>query len=232
MKRVSTILLLILLVGIILQAIITKIIASHEIGDSTAWSRAIPKRYSQLLMLPDTSHNNNQAGVLFFRTSVFKYRSSVSCFFVKNKYYLQVYQLDSSWNHSLMHNLKEDFSSSLVALLTPYVEDSETEMKFKFRYVKPVKPINIFFSLYGDSTSIIKKNDTIAYYYAKCVNFSLRVGDATTDIFGESASTASSKTPIEILFLKRSNSLYLLLLSSIKANTVLDKNELYKLLFR
>src|SRR6202042_2374798 len=113
---------------------------------------------------------------------------------------------------------------------TPYSTDDRTDMKFYYKSSKPKTPGNIYLDLFGDSTRVLEKNDTIAYYYSKCSSFSIKFNPKDpNDMYGESQSQISGEVPLEILFLKRDTKLFMLTLSCKKANTDLNPNMLYDL---
>ncbi|HEY2581033.1 MAG TPA: hypothetical protein VGI43_04465, partial [Mucilaginibacter sp.] len=97
----------------------------------------------------------------------------------------------------------------------------------------PGSPQNIYLDLFGGSTHVLKKNDTIAYYCSRCRNFSIKFGvQQPVDIYGECKSQTFSEVPIEILFLKKDKKIYMLVLSAKNANTVLKQGMLYSLLVK
>jgi hypothetical protein len=200
-----------------------------EIEDSEIWTDTIPKEYSQLLKLPDSCCKTGK--IVFVNTLSSKYRNPVSRFFIDGKYYLQVYKIDNSFKSSLEKSIKESFSGS-VASYTEYADDDITDMKFLYKRTKPHKPNAVYFALAGDSTRVLKKNDTIAYYSSKCANLSIRFDpDQENDIYGECKSRNLNQVPLELMFLRRTSNLYMFVLSSKEAATSLKQGTLSNLLF-
>jgi len=201
-----------------------------EIEDSGIWTDTIPKEYSQLLKLPDSCCKSGE--VTFVNTQSNKYRNPVSRFYIDGKYYLQVYKMTNSFNSSLKNAIKESFSDSSPSN-TEYTLDDRTDFQFLYKLTKPDKPKEIYFALYGDSTRILKKNDTIAYYFSKCTNLSIRFSpEKENDIYGKYLSHNPDKMPLEVMFLKRLNNLYMFVLSSKVATTNLKEGTLYKLFYK
>jgi len=199
-----------------------------EREDSEIWTDTIPKQYLQLLKLPDTCCKNGR--IVFVNTLSSKYRNPVSRFYIDNKYYLQVYKMYNSFNYSLKKAIKEEFSGSSPSN-TEYASDETTDMEFLYKRTEPQKPENIYLTIGGDSTITLKKNDTVAYYFSKCANLSIRFKqDQDNDIFGECKSQNLNMVPLEIMFLKRDKNLYLFTLSSKNASTTLYPGTLFSLL--
>lgn len=204
-----------------------------EIEDPMDSSAKIPSEYLRLLKLPDSCCNKQNDSIIFIETWTWKYRKPLSFFYVANKYYLQIYKIDTAFSYSIKNAVKEIFLNAHSWTYTPYRLDNRTAMEFLYKQVKPPKPKNVYLDLYGDNTQVLKKNDTIAYYYLKCVNFSIKFDlQQPMDIYGESHSERDSETPIEIMFLEQHNELYLLTLSAKDAGIELKPGVLYNLLFR
>lgn len=139
--------------------------------------------------------------------------------------------MDTLFNYSLKNAIKETFSNAHAWTYTPYVVDDRTKMEFLYNETRPPDPTNIYIDLYGDSTKILKKNDTVACYYTQCVNFSIKFDvQKPMDIYGESQSKRQSEIPIEIMFLKKNNQLYLLTLSAKDDGIKIKPGFLYKLI--
>jgi hypothetical protein len=204
-----------------------------EIEDPGDLSDKIPAEYLQLLKLRDTCCDKPNDSLAFVETKVWKYRNPVSCFYVFNKYYLQLYKMDTAYSYSLKNAIKEVFSDAHSWTYTPYILDERTKMEFLYKKTKPLNPKNIYLDLYGDSTQVLRKNDTIAYYYSKCVTFSIKFDpQKPMDIYGESHSKKDSEIPLEIMFLKRKDRLYMLILSAKDDGIKIKPGALYNLLFR
>jgi hypothetical protein len=217
-----------------ISLIVSKIANRGETEDPIVWIDKIPKEYLQLLKLPDTCCKTANGNTVFVQTTAKKYRNPISSFYIENKYYLQVYKMDTSFNYSLKNEIKESRSDAdMSTFYTPYVLDDRTDMKFLYNANKPHKPKNIYFDLYGDSTHILKKNDTIAYYYTNCRNFSIKFNiQDQNDIYCECKSQSFSEVPFELMFLKQGTDLYMLTLSATNASTKLKQGMLYNLIFR
>ncbi|ASU34623.1 hypothetical protein [Mucilaginibacter xinganensis] len=204
-----------------------------EIEDSSASSNEIPSEYLQLLKLHDGCCNKPNDSIVFIETWTWKYRNPISFFYVSNSYYLQLYKMDAVFNYSLKKAVKENFSNAHSWTYSPYVVDNRTKMEFLYKETKPLKSKNVYLDLFGDSTKVIRKNDTMVYYYSKCVNFSLKLDpQKPMDIYGESHSEKTSEIPLEIMLFKRNNKLYLLVLSAKDAAIKIKPGTLYDMLFR
>ena len=217
----------------VISELYSKYQRSGEIEDSFIWSDTIPKEYLHVLKLPDNCCNSSNGKIAFVKTAVSKYRNPVSSFYIENKYYLQVYKMGTSFNHSLKRAVKESFSDAHFWFYTPYALYNTTDMEFLYKLTKPQKPQNIYLDLYGDSTHVLKKNDTVVYYYSEGRNFSIKFNlQDKNDIYGECQSKTFSEVPIEIMFLKKDDKLYMLILSARNASTHLKQGTLDGLFFK
>ena len=199
-----------------------------EREDSEIWTDTIPKEYSQFLRLPDSCCKTGK--LVLVNTLSSKYRNPVSRFYFDDKYYLQVYKMDNSFKSPLTKNIKEKFSGSSPSY-TEYANDDMTDMEFLYKRTEPQKPKSIYLTIGGDSTVLLKKDDTIAYYFSKCANLSIKFNpEKENDIYGECKSEKFNQVPLEIMFLRRINNLYMLTLSSKNAGTNLKRGTLYNLL--
>jgi hypothetical protein len=217
-----------------ISLIVSKIANRGETEDPIVWTDTIPKEYLQLLKLPDTCCTTANGNIVYVQTTAKKYRNPISSFYIGNKYYLQVYKMDTSFNYSLKNEIKESRSDAdMSTFYTPYILDERTDMKFLYNANKPHKPKNIYLDLYGDSTHVLKKNDTIAYYYTDCKNFSIRfTPEGENDIYGECKSRNLSEMPLELMFIKKKSNLFMVILSDSHANTHLKHGILYDLFFK
>ena len=92
----------------------------------------------------------------------------------------------------------------------------------------------IFFNIYGDNTQRLIKNDTVLYYYSNFKTFSIGYeGSCIQDFFGKVKDQYMyKKPPLEILFFKKNNDLYLLLMTIDKKDAQLPPFELYDAVFK
>jgi|GEM_PF-1665530 len=219
--------------GFIISTLYSRYKNRGEIVDTTVWSNTVPHEYLQLLKLQDSCCKSPNGNIVFVETKASKYRNPISYFFIADRYYLQVYKMDTSFNYSLNTAIKQVYSNAHTWTYTPYALDSRTDMEFLYKATKPRKPKSIFFDLYGDSTIVLKKNDTIAYYYSKCRNFSIKFNlQDQNDIYGECQSKSFSEVSLELMFLKRHKELFLLILSERNVKTDFKHGLLDSLFFR
>jgi len=206
-----------------------------EYQDSSYISHIIPPDYLDLLNIKMDCCNDSVKNKLYFiETVVSKYRNPVSRFNYDKKYYLQVYKIDTSFSYSLKDKIKDNRSNAYTPFYDSSSLDDRTAMKFLYKDNKPPKAINIYFDLYGDSTFMLKKNDTIAYYYSKCKNFSIKFSpNADNDIYSEIKSKSIGEAvSLEIIFLKKNRQLYMFTLSAKDAFTNLQRGTLYNLIYK
>jgi len=147
-----------------------------------------------------------------------KVRNPVSFLFFGNDYELITYRIDLEKDIELDQLIVMENKS--VTSTVRHIYTTITHNKFfKFSYLAGgSKPVGrLFFTLFGDSTSTIRKNDSLISYHLICKNFSIRYAeDAPTDIFFvgvEGLFTITKPVPLNISLLKRGKALYLLLMA-------------------
>jgi hypothetical protein len=226
---VSSIVLSVIGALIILIIFINKKIG--EITDPGLISNKVPVEYKKLLKLTDSCCDSTINGFSFVETIDFTYRNPVSSFFIQNQYYLEIYKIDSSFSSTLNRAIRDSYTNAETWISTPYAADDKTDLEFFYKSSKPKKANDIYFDLFGDNTQVMKKNDTVAYYYSRCSNFSIKFNQHDeNDIYGEVKN--HGEMPLEILFFKRKKNLYLAMLSSTNAGTNLKPNILYDIFFK
>jgi hypothetical protein len=100
-------------------------------------------------------------------------------------------------------------------------------------YVKMGKPDNfgqIYLNLFGSNTRTIMKNDSIAYYFSDFKNFFIKYKPSGGEEFFGKASKKDdddARIPLELMFLKRTNNLYFILMYGNDKKTVLPAGTLY-----
>lgn len=192
--------------------------------DSAATTKTTPAEYLQLFkstdkLVPDGS-------------DVCKRRNAVSKFYYDKKYFLEVYKMDGVGNLPLGKLIREKFTDAQMSPGMNYLEYAgDTQFAVEYLSRPRQRVSNILLTLYGDSTRTIKKNDTLAYYYSKFESFSLsNSSNKAKDIYGHLREEYSgSKTPLELLFLKRGNNVYFILLGASNGDTPVGRDLLYNL---
>jgi len=194
--------------------------------DSNTYLKSVPEEYLGLFL--------NKANILPDSSVTSKQRSLVSQLH-NEKYYIQVYKLDTINGLSLSSIIFQTFDNSEISMYSYYVEESTNkQLRIRYKLGQKEKTSSLYFTLYGDHTQVIEKNDSVAYYYSNFENFSIKYKkNDKIDIYGNKRGTTPSlKVPIEIMFLKRTNNLHFILLSNKNNSSNLDKYALYNLIIR
>jgi len=201
--------------------------------DNLTFSQNVPPEYLDLLGLDTACCKTSEDELHFLSSLKGKYRNTISRFAVYGKYYLQIYKMDSSYNRPLDSSIKLRLSDTMAySYSTPYSGDDATDMQFWYKLTKPERPRSIFFRINGDSTKQLSLNDSIAYYYSKCRTFSIKLNLVhKSDIYGLCSDKIFRGVPIEFLFLRKRHELFLFILSSEYAYTMLNQDLLYNLVF-
>jgi hypothetical protein len=234
-KQIIVVLLISVLAVLFVRAcIMQKVTRINDAGenqfaiDSDTYSRTAPHDYADLL------NANDQLKI--DRTDQSKRRNPIVEYFYKNKFYLQVYKIDTLGNVPIDRILKENFVSTEVSFNTDYVQ-FENSIPFMINYKLEAKPrniSNIYFTIFGSDSRIIKKNGNVAYYYSRFENFSISYNKAgSKDIYGNLKDSFEGKAiPCEIMFLKRNGNLYYILLAATDDKLNLDADMLNNLIKR
>ena len=162
-----------------------------------------------------------------------KRRNTITGFYYNKQFYIQVYKIDTVNGLKVDKIINESFSNTSLSRDIEYSEDmNNTQFRIGYMEGEKEKVSNVYLTIYGDSTQVIKKNDSIAYYYSRFENFSIKYSIAEPeDIYANIREKfAGHKAPLELLFLKRNNNLYFILLGAEDDHTPLDKNLLYNLI--
>jgi hypothetical protein len=191
--------------------------------DTNIYSKVPPREYLNLFL--------NNKNLICINTVTSKHRNPIAEFQL-DQLRLQVVKLDTIDNLRVPDILKENFVATQMSMntyFTDYFNDKEISVNYKRGYRETAK--TVFFTLFGDKTQIIEKNDSIAYYYSNFKNFSIRYGvSAKIDIYGKiKENSQKNAAPIEIMFFKHNESLYLILLFPEDRNSRLDTHVLSKL---
>jgi len=168
--------------------------------------------------------------IKFNETLNFINRSPVSKFTYNGKYEIAVCRLDSLYTNGLLNTIKERYIDSDLSFNVNYAIDDIRYITFDYNNsnIKLNESKGIFLNLDGLNTKTLAKNDTIAYYSSSIKSLSIQHGiDGVRDICAKSNSAPG---PIQILFLKRNNSLYALFMVAYRLNDHLDPNLLLSLI--
>ncbi|MBS1522655.1 MAG: hypothetical protein JST50_16770 [Bacteroidetes bacterium] len=148
------------------------------------------------------------------------------------KYFLQIYKMDSLARQPLQKSVEEAFTDFNHTISTPYSLDNTSPVEYLFKLTKPVKPLKIYLKINGTDNKILAKNDTVAYYYSRLRGFALTYNQADFfDIIGRvKEGNISEHVWHELLFLRRNNGLYFLTMCPKEAKTDYIPGLLYKVI--
>jgi hypothetical protein len=197
----------------------------NEKLDSNIFSSKIPKEYAELF--------KDSSKVKIYQTTEGKRRNAISEFYYNNKFYIQIYKIDYIKNLSINDLIKVSNAGTSISHNVGYLELTDKRIDISYKIGPRNKNItNLYFNLHGDPTYILLKNDSIAYYYSNASNFSIKYKlDSPYDIYGKTKdNVGEQKSPVEIMFLKRHDNLYFILLSSKVGDLTMDTYALYNLI--
>lgn len=176
----------------------------------------IPKEYKGILNIkngedkyPDSS-DFHLDGIMTDRL-----RSPILFLSYKKQFYIQVYKMSSSYNLSLTNAIQENFVKYAIKNSGWYYLNDQSAINYKYKYLF-LKPDTIFLNIDGLQNKIIKKNDSVAYYYSNFKDFGIRYKKSRkNNIYAETKDEgffagSNNYHPIELLFIKRDHSFYFL----------------------
>jgi len=166
-------------------------------------------------------------------TLSFKLRNAISYLNYDEDYSIEVTKINVNSSLIFKKDIVEGHKKISGGFSGSEMSYHENNIFTNYRAISQDKASKIYLSLYGDSVRTVLKNDSVAYYYLKMekayVQYNL---GGIYEIFAESDKKLfffSKNRPVSLLFLKKRDSLYFLLLTTNDDNTKLDPDLLYKL---
>jgi len=220
-----------IITGYVLNDVIQTSNQSSAYGkiDTQIMSKIAPNDYQQLL-------GNKTA---FTETINTKLRGPISKFNYK-EFHGVIYKIDSSYNSNtpLGQIMRETNNDAHITYNKTYssIMDYRSLPEVNIIMDKPVAPKNIFFNLFGDKTQVVTKNDSIAYYFSDLKNFFIQYKqEGEQEFFGKASDKVDdedARIPVEMMFFKRNNNLYFILLAANDLKTNLPPDMLYNLVIK
>jgi len=169
-------------------------------------------------------------------TSFAQYRDSISYLVYDKKYDVEISKIRAATNLNLEKDIinsykkPDGFSSSSTVGIAPY---NENNFVINYRAESTESASKIYLSLLGDSIKTIVRNDSIANYFLNVKNMFVQYKpDSVYQIYIEAKSNFyffTQKQPVSLMFLRKNNSLYFLLLTVKNDGDKLDPSLLYNL---
>lgn len=164
-----------------------------------------------------------------------KVRNPISIFLFNKKYHIVTYKINLLKDESLqkiIHTKEKSVDVTLGYSYNTIGKDIVYQLKYKAGTTKPVT--DIYFSMAGNSLQQVVNNDSIISYHLSCKNISVKYGDKEPVdllIVGEEKPFGqTSVIPLEILFLKRNQNIYLLIMTPKNENDAIQSDLLYQLI--
>ncbi len=162
---------------------------------------------------------NENKNLVFDETDISKTRNPIAIFAYNDKFRMFVYRVNSVTHMSLDTCIIDSHADDNLTHHFIYGRFGEfDQFDFLFKRGTQDKASKVYLNIRGLQTQIIKKNDTLAYYYSRFKNFSIKYkSNGAVDFFGSVKDSVDDNVtiPIEIMFLERKNNLYLVMLTSI-----------------
>lgn len=200
----------------------------HSSADNPVHTYSIkPKDYD----LVNNKYVSGLQGGIAYQSSN---RNPVTLIPFGKSYSLISYKIDlikgTSWSNVLDVTLKSVERTNMEV----YTVISEN-IFYRFEYHDaPTKSVSkVYLTLSGDSLRTVVTNDSIVSYHLLCNNFSIKYSEnEAVDIFvvgNEKAFGATTVIPMDLLFLKRDNAVYLMIMTPNDPKSVISPELLYNL---
>jgi hypothetical protein len=156
-----------------------------------------------------------------------RYESLSSNYFYEDKYYLSIRKFTLTNKLPIEKLISEENGKPFFTGGIFSEDDNDfLEMGFKTEKIDTIKRINIY--LKGDSIATIVKNDTMVCYYLNAKSFYLYFNDTSSpNIKGEAK---HDSTPFSIMFIKKNESVYFLMMGIKQAGETMKPDLLYSLI--
>jgi|GEM_PF-1752150 len=163
-----------------------------------------------------------------------KVRNQISLFDYGSdkKYSITVYKIPMDFKFSLKQIKVEKSKEEKMSSGSIYNKINEG-LLFEINYIsgKPVEAKTIKFTYSGDTLRNIVENDSIKAYNLNFETFSIKYNnEKTVDIYGETSKFWNKSLAMNIIFLKRNDALYLLIMTINNNNDILPPDLLYNLI--
>ena len=204
---------------------------AHKIASQISVSLDAPTNYSNLFK---AEYKKDLKVMVSFNN---KMKNTVSIFTLGDNYKIIVYKIGKVSSNSLMTLIKEYNGHPKVR--KNYINDNEhyygipgpKDYNISCAYDSlNTRLTTIYATFEGDSLSTTIKNDSVICYYLMLNDFSISYKEnGKVDILSE-CKKGNDIHPFNVLFLKKENDIYLLLMSPEIKGTILKHDEIYSLL--
>jgi len=163
-----------------------------------------------------------------------KVRAPVSFLYVDDTYHLVIYKIGSTGVRSIsdLLQIKEENSKRTDEVVYTII-DFNGFSRFQWRPIPSRAVTKIHVTFGGDSLTRVAANDSIVSYYLLCQSFSIKFseqGPVEVYMVGEDRPFGRvAISPSDILFLKRNDALYLMIMTPASADRNIPKDLLYNI---
>jgi hypothetical protein len=209
------------LLGAFLLYIVIKSVAGIS-ATNEAMRQRLPSTYQ--LRLEDSLLFNeaNRRKLTTIEVQNSTLRHPISLITYADEYSLIVHPLDialKSLTKGFIHVQNESMKD--VSTGVPYAIVDNNAFKFRYSVKANGAVSQVYLTLHGDSVHQIMQNDSMVCYGLQCKDLSVRYGeDKPIDLHVKADKYFSAGVPLSILFYKKSNRLYFLLLSPNKKRNI------------
>jgi hypothetical protein len=175
-----------------------------------------------------------QKKIVLQSTISLKYRNNVTHYIYDKKYSLEVTKIGIKSNLRLRRDIVENYKSEDGNFPNVSLPINETDFTTNYNGTSTDTASKIYLSLHGDSIHTMLKNDSIAYYFLKLKSVYISYAPkGTYDIYIQANTKFyffTKNKPVSLMFIKKNNTVYFLLLTVKDTDEELYPNLLYKLI--
>ena len=149
-------------------------------------------------------------------------RDTVSNFLYNQQYYIQLYKLSMNYSLSLKKSIKKRIIENKQEAGVPFYDNERSRIMINDKMVtsKSDAPSNIFISFDGQNLRTVSKDDSLAYYSLEFKSLSIKYNiNGPQEIYADIKKSGADIIPIELMFLKKNNMLFMIWMSPKEDNS-------------
>ena len=231
-RKISILIGIILIVGFFAAAIFV----ARDSGMKVRSSRAedLPSEYTLSLEHSGLISPDYTGKIQVKEVRKSKVRNPFSLVVLDQKYNLIIYKIDLSKDNMLRNVISAKHGNVNESAGPLYRSLQVAGLKYKIN-AAPAKPVDhVFVALAGDSLKVSWLNNECVLYYLVCDKLSIKYGEnESNDIFIEGPTigpTATRQIPMNIMFLRKDQSLYFIVMAPRLPHNTMPPNLLSKVI--
>ena len=200
--------------------------AESTLSEVLPETKTLNKEYKQLI----TVESQNKVRVI--RTINNKVRNAFSILECDSNI-LMIYKIGVMAHSSLNQIIKLEQKNADITTNIIYKGFNEGLLKFNYASGPPPKALDIYLTFWGRSLKKLHENESIVNYYLELQNLSIayeKNGVRDICVASDEGRFIHKNIPVSVLFLKRNNAVYFMLMTGKNEKETLRPNLLYELI--